>query len=93
MKRIVLFLVTNLAVLVLLSIVVRVLGLDALLAQQGIGANGLLVLAAAIGFGGAFVSLAMPKWMAKSMMGVTPSNRGTHRRAARAAGVLRARCA
>ena len=70
MKRIVLFLITNLAILVLLSIVVRVLGLDALLAQQGIGANGLLVLAAVIGFGGAFVSLAMSKWMAKTAMGV-----------------------
>ncbi|TAK87494.1 MAG: protease HtpX [Betaproteobacteria bacterium] len=70
MKRIALFLVTNLAVLVLLSIVVRVLGLDVLLAQQGIGANALLILAAAIGFGGALVSLAMSKWTAKAMMGV-----------------------
>ena len=70
MKRIFLFLATNLAVLVLLSIVVRVLGLDALLAQQGIGADSLLVLAAVIGFGGALISLAMSKWSAKMVMGV-----------------------
>ena len=75
MKRIALFVVTNLAVLVLLSIIVRILGIDALLAQQGIGADGLLVFAAAIGFGGAFISLAMSQWSAKTMMGVRTIDR------------------
>jgi len=75
MKRIALFLATNLAVLVLLSIVVRALGLDVLLAQQGFGADGLLVLAAVIGFGGALISLAMSKWTAKAMMGVRTIDR------------------
>lgn len=70
MKRIALFLLTNLAVLVLLSAVVRLLGLDTALAAQGIGANGLLLFAALLGFGGAFLSLAMSKFMAKTMMGV-----------------------
>ncbi|HLF10899.1 MAG TPA: protease HtpX, partial [Gammaproteobacteria bacterium] len=70
MKRIFLFVVTNLAVLVLLSIVARLLGVDRLLAQQGIGAAGLLMFAAVIGFGGAFISLAMSKWLARTMMGV-----------------------
>ncbi len=70
MKRIALFLVTNLAVIALLAVVVRLLGLDALLAQQGMGANGLLLFAAVIGFGGAFISLAMSKFMARTLMGV-----------------------
>lgn len=70
MKRIFLFVVTNLAVLVLLSIVARLLGVDRLLAQQGLGITGLLTFAAAIGFGGAFLSLAMSKWLARTMMGV-----------------------
>ncbi|HWP94327.1 MAG TPA: protease HtpX [Gammaproteobacteria bacterium] len=65
MKRIVLFLLTNLAVLVLLSIVVSVLGLDRVLAQQGIQLLPLLIFAGVFGMGGAFISLLLSKWMAK----------------------------
>ncbi|GAB2914420.1 protease HtpX [Rheinheimera gaetbuli] len=67
MKRIVLFLITNLAVILVLSIVLNivfsVLGID----RSGIG--GLLVFAAVFGFGGSFISLAMSKWMAKRSTG------------------------
>jgi heat shock protein HtpX len=70
MKRIFLFLVTNLAVLALLSfavfIIEQVFGVR--LAQGGLG--GLLVFAAVFGFGGALISLALSKWTAKRMMGV-----------------------
>jgi heat shock protein HtpX len=69
MKRIVLFLATNLAILVVLTAVVRLLGLDRYLANTG-GLGGLLVFAAIFGFGGAFISLALSKWMAKRSMGV-----------------------
>ena len=65
MKRIVLFLATNLAVLVVLSVVVSLLGVDKYLTQQGIDYRSLLVFAAVIGFGGAFISLLMSKTMAK----------------------------
>ena len=70
MKRILLFLATNLAILVVLSVVVQVLGLDRYLAQQGGSLGGLLMFAAVFGFGGAFISLAISKWMAKRAMGV-----------------------
>jgi heat shock protein HtpX len=70
MKRIFLFLLTNLAVIAVLSIVAKVTGLDAWLAVHGQSLGGLLVFAAFIGFGGAFISLAMSKWMAKRAMGV-----------------------
>src|ERR1700719_3462367 len=70
MKRIVLFLATNLAVVLVLSVVARLLGLDTWLAAHGTGLGGLLVFAAFFGFGGAFISLAMSKWMAKMTMGV-----------------------
>ncbi len=70
MKRIVLFLITNLAVVLVLSVVMRVLGIDQYIAAQGGSAYGLLVFAAVFGFGGAFISLAMSKWSAKRMMGV-----------------------
>ena len=65
MKRVVLFLATNIAVLVLLSVVVSAFGLDRWLAAEGINYQGLLVFSAVIGFGGAFISLAMSKTMAK----------------------------
>jgi len=65
MKRVVLFLATNLAVLVLLSAVIAVLGLDRWLAAEGIDYRGLLVFSAVIGFGGSFISLALSKTMAK----------------------------
>jgi heat shock protein HtpX len=70
MKRIFLFVVTNLAVVALLSVVIfiieRVFGIQ--LAGQGLG--GLLAFAAVFGFGGALISLALSKWTAKRMMGV-----------------------
>jgi len=70
MKRIFLFIVTNLAVLVLLSLVIfvieRVFGVR--LSQGGLGS--LLVFAAVFGFGGALISLALSKWTAKRLMGV-----------------------
>lgn len=70
MKRIVLFLATNLAVLVLLGIVLNVV--RGILAAQGIQlppTGGLLVFAAVFGMGGAFISLAMSKWTAKRFTG------------------------
>ncbi|HLY52267.1 MAG TPA: protease HtpX [Steroidobacteraceae bacterium] len=70
MKRILLFLLTNLAVLLVLTIVARLLGIDAYLAAHGQSLQGLLVWAALFGFGGAFVSLAMSKMQAKMFMGV-----------------------
>jgi heat shock protein HtpX len=70
MKRVLLFIVTNLAVLLLLSVVMfvieRVFGVR--LPQGGLG--GLLVFAAICGFGGALISLALSKWTAKHLMGV-----------------------
>lgn len=72
-KRIVLFLITNLAVLFVLNITMRLLGVDRMLAQSGGGLNlgALLVVAGVIGFGGALISLAMSKWSAKFMTGAT----------------------
>jgi heat shock protein HtpX len=70
MKRIFLFLATNLAVVAVLSIVARVTGLDHWLAANGSSYQGLLVMAALFGFGGALISLMMSKWMAKRAMGV-----------------------
>ena len=70
MKRIFLFVVTNLAVVALLSVVIfiieRVFGVH----LEGQGLGGLLVFAAVFGFGGALISLALSKWTAKRMMGV-----------------------
>jgi heat shock protein HtpX len=70
MKRVFLFLATNLAVMLVLSIVARLLGLDRYLANSGQNPLGLLMVAALFGFGGALISLAMSKWMAKRSMGV-----------------------
>src|SRR6266436_9990229 len=70
MKRIFLFIVTNLAVLALLSLVVFIIeGVFGIRLGQG-GTGGLLVFAAIFGFGGAFISLALSKWTAKRMLGV-----------------------
>jgi heat shock protein HtpX len=65
MKRVVLFLLTNLAVLVVLSIVTNLLGLNQALAANGLNLGALLVFSAIIGFGGAFISLLMSKTIAK----------------------------
>jgi len=72
MQRIALFLLTNLAILIVLSISLRLLGVERILDESGAGLDiqALLIFSAVIGFGGAFISLAMSKWMAKRMMGV-----------------------
>jgi heat shock protein HtpX len=65
MKRVVLFLGTNLAVLLLLSVVIRLLGLDRWLTAEGIDYRGLLAFSAVLGVGGSFISLALSKTIAK----------------------------
>jgi heat shock protein HtpX len=65
MKRIVLFVLTNLAVMVVLGIVVNVLGLNRFLTENGLSVGGLLAFSLVIGFGGALISLLMSKPMAK----------------------------
>ncbi len=71
MKRILLFLATNIAVLVILSISMRLLGIEGILDKQGVdlNMNSLLIYAAIIGMSGSFISLAISKWTAKRMMG------------------------
>jgi heat shock protein HtpX len=69
MKRIVLFLLTNVAVLAVLSIIIGVLGLDRFLTAEGLDLTSLLVFSAVIGFGGAIISLLISKWMAKMSTG------------------------
>ena len=99
MLRIGLFLATNVAIMVLISIIFQVLGLEGILAENGVDLNlqALLVLSAVIGFGGSIISLLMSKWLAKKTMGVqiieTPSNEaeswlvGTVQRQAQQAGI------
>jgi heat shock protein HtpX len=71
MKRIVLFVATNIAILLVLSVVLRLLGVEDILAEQGteLDLQALLVFSAVIGFGGSFISLAISKWSAKRMTG------------------------
>ncbi len=69
MKRIVLFLATNLAVLVVLGVVTRLLGVDRFLDAYGLNLPALLGFAAVIGFGGAFISLMMSKTIARFSTG------------------------
>lgn len=70
MKRVLLLVATNVAIVVLLSITARVLGLDRYLEANGsLNLQSLLVFCAIFGFGGAFVSLAISKWMAKFSTG------------------------
>lgn len=71
MKRIALFLATNIAVLVVLSIVLSVLGVDSLLQENNVDLDlqALLIFSAVFGMGGSFISLAMSKWSAKRMTG------------------------
>ncbi len=97
MKRVVLFLITNFAILIVLSTVVRLLGLEPVLADGGLNLGSLLAFAAVMGMGGAFISLAMSKWSAKRMVGAhvieQPSSEverwlvETVRRQAQAAGI------
>ena len=71
MKRVFLFLITNLAILFVLAVALRVLGLDWLLFQYGIDFWPLLAFSFIFGMGGAFISLAISKWTAKRWMGLT----------------------
>ena len=98
-KRVVLFIATNLAVILVLSVVLRLLGVDRILDESGAGINyeALLILSLVIGFGGSLISLAMSKWMAKRATGArvitNPSNDteawlvGTVQRLAQQAGI------
>ena len=70
MKRIFLLIATNVAIMLVLSVVVSVLGLDRYLTREGLNLQSLLAFSAVLGFGGAFVSLLISKWMAKATMGV-----------------------
>lgn len=66
MKRIILFIATNIAVIALLSIVVKLTGIDVSTYSNGrLNFEGLLILSAVLGMGGSFISLAMSKWIAK----------------------------
>jgi len=69
MKRIVLFLITNLAVMLVLSVSMSVLGVGRFLTAEGLDLNQLLVFSALVGFTGAGISLLMSKWMAKQSTG------------------------
>ena len=98
-KRVVLFIATNLAVILVLSVVLRLLGVDRILDESGTGINyeALLILSLVIGFGGSFISLAISKWMAKRTTGArvitNPSNNteawlvGTVQRLSQQAGI------
>jgi heat shock protein HtpX len=70
MKRILLFLGTNMAILLVLSVTMRLLGVEPYLTAQGLNLTSLLIFAAVMGFGGAFISLAISKWSVKKSMGV-----------------------
>jgi heat shock protein HtpX len=70
--RILLFLATNIAVLILVSLIFNLLGLEGILANNGVDLNlsSLLIFCALFGFGGSFISLLLSKWMAKRSTGV-----------------------
>ena len=98
MKRIFLFILTNLAVVFVINITLRLLGVDRWLDETGgINFSALLVMSAVIGFAGSLISLAMSKWSAKRMVGaqvidnpVDPTERwlvDTVRKQAQAAGI------
>src|SRR5438067_12463176 len=69
MTRVLLLVATNVAVMLVLSIVVSILGVDRWLLANGINYGALLWLSAIFGFGGAFISLLMSKWLAKMSVG------------------------
>ncbi len=70
LKRILLFLITNLAVILVLNIVLRLLGIDRITdAQGGLNYTSLLIFAAVVGFAGSLISLLISKWSAKRMVG------------------------
>lgn len=72
MMRILLFLGTNLAVILVLTVTMQLLGIESLLQQNGVDLDltALLIYSAVIGFAGSFISLFLSKWMAKRSMGV-----------------------
>ena len=70
MKRIFLFLATNMAIVLVLSVTMRLLGVEPYLNANGLNLGSLLIFAAVMGFGGSFISLAISKWSAKRAMGV-----------------------
>jgi heat shock protein HtpX len=70
MKRIFLFMLTNIAIMVTLMIVLSLLGVTGYLTADGLDYTALAVFSLVWGFGGAFISLAMSRWMAKMAMGV-----------------------
>lgn len=70
MKRNLLFLATNMAIVLVLM---RLLGVEPYLNENGLNLTSLLIFAAVMGFGGSFISLAIFKWMAKKTMGVRVS--------------------
>ncbi len=69
MKRIFLFLATNLAIVLVLSVTMRILGVEPYLTANGLNLTSLLIFAAVMGMGGSFISLAISKWMAKRSVG------------------------
>lgn len=70
MKRVLLFLATNLAIIIVLSITLRILGVDSLFTSGGgLNLTSLLIFAAVFGMGGSFISLAISKWIAKMTTG------------------------
>ncbi len=70
-KRVILFLITNLAIVLVLGIVLNLLGVGRILDEQGLGLDltNLIVFAAVFGFGGSLISLAISKWTAKRITG------------------------
>jgi heat shock protein HtpX len=97
MKRIFLFLITNMAIMLVLSITMSILGVGSYLDANGLNLGSLVVFAGVMGMGGSFISLALSKWMAKKSVGAevieTPRNAAetwlveTVHRQARAAGI------
>ena len=84
MKRVFLFLATNIAIMVVLSITLRLLGFEGILDERGVdlNMNALVIFAGIFGMGGSFISLAISKWTAKRMTGAkvikSPSNETEH---------------
>jgi heat shock protein HtpX len=97
MKRIFLFLITNMAIMLVLSVTMRILGVEPYLNANGLNLGALLAFAGIMGMGGSLISLALSKWMAKKSVGAevieTPRNASetwlveTVHRQARAAGI------
>ncbi len=70
-SRVALFLATNFAILLLVSLLIKLFGLDMRAAQYGTNLGSLLVMCAVFGFAGSFISLALSKWMAKRATGMS----------------------